>query len=118
MTYCIAFSSEGAVDVTARYVRDSKQGLARKRCSEAELLHILEEITALRREKISEADRTRLADERDLERKELRGYVISGLVRGVCKDLSRFWSPGSSKVDPESSKAMEGRLSGSRKCLL
>lgn len=77
IAYCLAFSWDGGVtDVTRRYVRDTrKYGKHRDRCSEENLLYIIEEIRELRRSKLSEADRQRLAKEDEEEEEELRRFI-------------------------------------------
>jgi peptide-N4-(N-acetyl-beta-glucosaminyl)asparagine amidase len=88
MSYCIAFSVEGAVDVTRRYVRTKEHSKPRTRASEQSLQSILNEIRRLRRDKLSEDDRIRLIQEDRVEEEELRGYAKAG----PTKQLSSFLS--------------------------
>lgn len=60
MSYVIAFSREGAVDVTRRYVGSPDALLPRTRCSEGVLKFIMEEITNLHRPKYAPDGETRL----------------------------------------------------------
>ncbi|KAF2251727.1 hypothetical protein BU26DRAFT_422597 [Trematosphaeria pertusa] len=85
LAYCIAFSSEGAVDVTRRYVRSYRHALDRTRCSEPELLYIMDEITAMRRGKLEGRDKFRLEGEVMREHRELWGYVITGIAAELCR---------------------------------
>lgn len=75
LSYCIAFSVDGAVDVTARYVRSSSNALPRTQCSEEELLGILHEINSMRRAGISRENLARLEKEDTAEAKELVSYL-------------------------------------------
>lgn len=77
LSYCIAFSIDGAADVTSRYVVKEAYSLPRDKCSEAQLADILAEITALRREQISDEDKARLTKEDEIEAKELLGLSSS-----------------------------------------
>lgn len=85
IAYCIAFSIDGATDVTRRYVRyPAKHGAERSRASEANLLWIIQEIRQRRREKLSEkGERRRLAKEEEREERELRGYVAQALATEI-----------------------------------
>lgn len=75
MAYCIAFSHDGVTDVTRRYVRHpQKYALPRTKCPEAVLVHILNEIRAKRRERLSSEDLRRLGKEDYMEEIEFRKY--------------------------------------------
>ena len=112
LSYCIAFSADGAMDVTRRYVRDqNKHAAPRNRAPEAVLLHIMDEIRAVRRKDMNKQDKFRLQGEDLRESKELRGYVISSIAHDICKllkpeDIINGAPPA------ESDKALEGRMSG------
>lgn len=112
MSYCIAFSADGATDVTRRYVRDaSKHGLDRNRCPEEVLVWITDEIKKLRRENASKEDRRRLIIEDHREEKELRGYVLGALAA----EIGRINISGQPAAPPagEEQKLPE-RVSGDR----
>jgi peptide-N4-(N-acetyl-beta-glucosaminyl)asparagine amidase len=117
IAYCIAFSADGAMDVTRRYVRNTqKYALDRTRAPEAVLLHILDEIRASRRSNLSKQDKFRLEGEDMREARELRHYIISNIAQEIAKinadDIIHGRNPNS-RPDPDAQKAAEGRQSGS-----
>ncbi|KAL8973285.1 MAG: hypothetical protein Q9197_002427 [Variospora fuerteventurae] len=111
MSYCIAFSAEGATDVTRRYVRDaSKHGLDRNRCPEEVLVWITDEIKKLQRENASKEDRRRLIIEDHREEKELRGYVVQALAA----EIGRINISGQPAAPAGEEQKLPERVSGDR----
>ena len=80
MGYAIAFSSEGATDVTRRYARSADRGNDRDRCPEPVLLYVMDEINMIRRANMSSDEKLRLQREDRREQHELSLFIISSLT--------------------------------------
>ncbi|KAF1349989.1 protein png1 [Delphinella strobiligena] len=103
--YCIAFSSDGAMDVTRRYVRNpAKHSHPRNKASEAALLHIMDEIRSMRRRDMNKTDKFRLEGEDMREDREFRQYMIENLAKEISRML-----PGASRPNADIQKAVEQR---------
>lgn len=116
MSYIIAFSADGCADVSRRYVRNPvTHGLPRNKCPEAVLIHIVQEITAMRRRDMEKKNRFQLNAEDMKEDSEFRKYIVEALAY----DFGRLGPGGEGEkkgaaLDPDAQKAAEGRQSGSR----
>ncbi|KAJ5735401.1 uncharacterized protein N7483_000526 [Penicillium malachiteum] len=90
ISYCIAFSIDGATDVTRRYVRSAaKHGGPRNRAPEEVVLWSIHEIRRKRRENMSKTDQARLIKEDEREEREFRGYTASALAAEINNLLPR-----------------------------
>ncbi|KAK9469475.1 hypothetical protein V1512DRAFT_256357 [Lipomyces arxii] len=74
MSYAIAFSVEGAVDVSKKYIRTAKCQLPRKRITEIDLYNTLQRITTQRRAHLPPSEQAALQLEDEDEQAELYGY--------------------------------------------
>lgn len=83
MSYCIAFSSDGATDVTRRYVRSPRHALERTRCPEPDLLRTILDIRSKRRRDMFKEDLARLENEDTAEAQELGSYLVPSDATGT-----------------------------------
>lgn len=126
MSYCIAFSADGATDVSRRYVRNaSTHGLERNKCPEEVLLYIINEIRQMRRSNAEKDDRKQLLLMDEREEKELRGYVISNLAAEISRmippshtsatvDESAGTQDGTRRSQPSEDDKLPSRRTGTR----
>ena len=121
MSYCIAFSTDGATDVTRRYVRNhTAHGIERNKCSDSVLLYIIQEIRRMRRENTLKEDRKKLLIEDEREERELRSYVIKSLAAEIGKMLPGGGNPAGQQPPPPGAGSageqakLEERQSGER----
>ena len=88
MAYCIAFSIDGATDVTHRYVRNpAVHGLGRTRCPEEVLLFIIHEIRRMRRENMDKSHQNQLRHGDEREDRELRRFVAKSLTAEMINSI-------------------------------
>ncbi|KAK4445516.1 hypothetical protein QBC34DRAFT_412959 [Podospora aff. communis PSN243] len=90
MGYCIAFSRDGATDVTRRYLPRPEHRSPRNRCPEGLLQHIMTEIKVLRRKDMSKAERYRLGKEDRWEERELASYIVETIVDDLCESVANI----------------------------
>jgi peptide-N4-(N-acetyl-beta-glucosaminyl)asparagine amidase len=114
LAYCIAFSADGCMDVTRRYVRDfTKWGAERARAPEPVLLYILDEIRAMKRKNLAKQEKFKLEGEEMREYRELQLIVAQSIAADICKIIpDDFYNGRSSRPvrsDPDAQKAAEAR---------
>ncbi|KAJ3577217.1 hypothetical protein NPX13_g3348 [Xylaria arbuscula] len=88
LSYCVAFSAEGAVDVTRRYVREEKLLKPRNKCSELTLFYMLKKITVERRNMFTKEDQVRLQLEEAAEQRELQTLRVLSLTNELIDSLA------------------------------
>ena len=108
MSYCIAFSIDGATDVTRRYVRNAADhGAERNKCPEEVLIFITNEVKRMRRENMPKDERKRLLIEDEREERELSGYVVKALAASIGRMFPSNGNAGGDIKVPESRNGAE-----------
>ncbi|KAI1363212.1 hypothetical protein F5Y08DRAFT_250231 [Xylaria arbuscula] len=112
LSYCIAFSTEGATDVTRRYVREEKKLKPRNKSSELALFYMLKKITTERRDKLSKEDRERLRLGDTTEQEELQTFRVLSVSKELIASLAPPSEPGPSqhRPRPEESRNLSPKL--------
>ena len=101
MAYCIAFSVDGATDVTRRYVRNpATHGLGRTRCPEEVLLYVTQEIRKMRRGDMDKSIQNRLRHEDEREDRELRRFVAHSLTAEMISSIPGAANPAGEETKP------------------
>ena len=109
MAYCIAFSIDGATDVTRRYVRSPvKHGMDRTRAPEEVLLWVIHEIRRIRREKLSKEERRRIMKEDEREEREMRAYM----AQSITAEINNLLPNATSNARPDEVKVPVTREDG------
>ena len=110
MSYCIAFSIDGATDVTRRYVRNAEShGAERNKCPEEVLMYVTTEIKRMRRASMLKDEQKRLLIEDDREERELQGFVVQALAAEIGKMLPTGRGGGGEDIKvPEQSARRSG----------
>lgn len=105
--------------MTRRYVRSpTEHALPRNKCSEGVLVHVTQEITAMRRRDMDKKEKFRLGADDMREDGELRKFIIEALAYNVSRilpggvDVGKTGAAGEGRPDPDAQKAAEGRQSG------